>query len=73
MFIFLVWAADRIFRLEIKLRYFLWGLALIKIFIPPILSLPASIQDPIRVQIPLLLIGSDLTISAGPNPSIQRH
>ena len=44
LFIFLIWLIDQTFRLSTKVRYGLWLLALLKMFIPPILQLPQQTE-----------------------------
>ncbi len=44
LFIALIWIVDTVFRLNTKIRYWLWLLALAKIFIPPVLQLPQQAQ-----------------------------
>ncbi len=52
LFIFLVWGVDRVLRLNTRLRYTLWLLALVKVFVPPIfpLPLPASVVETIPMD-----------------------
>lgn len=52
-FILLIWGADRLLRLSTRLRYALYLLALAKVFIPPILSLPALLPEALPVQVSL--------------------
>ena len=51
LFILLVWLVDRALRLEVRVRYLLWALALLKVFVPPVLSLPtfagSTIAEPV--------------------------
>ncbi len=55
LFILLVWAVDRWLTLETRLRYALYLLALAKVFVPPVLSIP----------IPAFLVFStDVTVDA---------
>lgn len=59
IFIILVWAIDRSFDLHSGLRYLLWLIALVKIFIPPIFSLPVNLSDSASGHIffqPILLL-----------------
>ncbi|MFQ5823312.1 MAG: TonB family protein [bacterium] len=56
LFVLLVWIIDKFFRLETRLRYLLWILALAKIFIPPVISLPITIQETVPEQVFLLPI-----------------
>ncbi|MFQ5637947.1 MAG: TonB family protein [bacterium] len=50
LFISLVWMTDRFIRRDARLRYVLWNVALIKVFIPPVMSLPHSIQNTVHGQ-----------------------
>ncbi|KAA3609320.1 MAG: M56 family peptidase [Calditrichaeota bacterium] len=44
LFIALIWLADTVFHLNTKIRYWLWLLAMLKIFIPPVLQMPQQAQ-----------------------------
>ncbi|GEM_PF-1153789 len=54
-FILLVWAVDRRLRLDTRLRYGLWLLALVKVFVPPIFLLPAPPPAPVALPEPVLV------------------
>ena len=54
-FILLVWAADRRLRLDTRLRYGLWLLALVKVFVPPIFLIPAPPPVPVALPEPVLV------------------
>lgn len=45
LFISLIWLTDRLIKLNTRLRYLLWNLALLKLFVPPVISLPGAVQE----------------------------
>lgn len=52
-FILLIYGVDRVLRLNTRLRYALYLLALAKVFIPPAFSLPAPLPEALPVQVSL--------------------
>ena len=62
-FILLVWIVDRFVRLDTRLRYLLWLLALVKVFVPPVFSLPMLTLEPnaVPAQISFQAIGVNLS------------
>ncbi len=62
-FILLVWIVDRFVRLDTRLRYLLWLLALVKVFVPPVFSLPMLTLEPnaLPAQISFQAIGVNLS------------
>jgi len=50
LFIGIVWVLDRCLRMSARVRYGLWLLALVKVFVPPVFSLPASLPEALPVQ-----------------------
>lgn len=53
-FILLVWLADSVFRFSTRYRYMLWLVALVKIFLPPLLSAPANLQQQVAENVFIL-------------------
>jgi hypothetical protein len=43
VFVLMVWLADSLLRLDTRARYFVWLIALTKLFFPPILSFPGLV------------------------------
>ena len=68
-FILLVWIVDRFVRLDTRLRYLLWLLALVKVFVPPVFSLPMLTLEPnaLPAQISFQAIGMNLSGSQFPD------
>jgi TonB family protein len=70
-FILLVWAADRLLRLDTRLRYGLWLLALVKVFVPPLFLLPAPPPAPVALSEHIVVPPADLVSSANLDPASQ--
>ncbi len=60
VFILLIWITDKFLRIETRSRYLLWILGLVKIFFPPVISLPMSIQTTVPDQVMVLPIISNI-------------
>ncbi|MFQ5675143.1 MAG: M56 family metallopeptidase, partial [bacterium] len=67
VFVLLVLLADKFLLRGVKERYFIWVLALTKLLVPPLFSLPKAIQAPIQGQMPFLQINADVVGSVEPN------
>ena len=68
-FILLVWIVDRFVMLDTRLRYLLWLLALVKVFVPPVFSLPMLTLQPnaLPAQISFQAMGVNLSGSQFPD------
>ena len=72
LFVCAIWMVDRVLRLDLETRYALWSLGLLKLWIPPFISLSVPTSVPLHnLKLPTLLITQAIPIDANPSASLS--